>query len=88
MMREHTAEATRAVDNDRPPLARLGDIANDVCRVGGYIEDFISRFRGSEPTTGANKPEQVPCGHLGELERLTDAIHRVDCLARELQTIG
>jgi hypothetical protein len=74
---------------DRPYLARLGEVADELDRIGNYIECFIDRCRGggrTEGSKGAVAP--VPSGHLGQLERLTDNLSRVDKLARELQVIG
>jgi hypothetical protein len=73
---------------DRPYLARIADAADELERIGSYIEDFIDRFRGGDLATQKVGPTPVPSGHFGQLERLQDNIVRVDKLARELQTIG
>jgi hypothetical protein len=73
---------------DRIPLERIGEYADELGRVAGYISDFIARCRGPQPEPENSKLSSVPSGHLGQIDRLGDQLHRVDCLARELQTIG
>lgn len=70
------------------PLDKIGMYANDLDAVASYIQAFLDRCRGGGDTAKLGGPTPVPSGHLGELERLGNALHRVDCLARELQTIG
>jgi len=75
---------------DRPYLARLGDVADQLDQIGNYIEQFIDRCRGGGRLTDGAKagPVPVPSGYLGQLDRLSANLERVDKLARELQTIG
>jgi hypothetical protein len=83
----HICAPEQGCSEDRPYLARIGDIADEAYIIGNYIQDFIDRCRGggqaSEKIGGP-----VPSGHLGNLDRLQENIGRVDRLARELQTIG
>ena len=76
---------------DRPYLARIGDAADELERIAGYIQNFVDRCRGCGGNTlsdGSTKIAPVPSGHFGQLDRLQDNLARVDKLARELQTIG
>jgi hypothetical protein len=78
--------AVAVATSDRPPLDRISDYADDLERIAGYISDFLARCRGCEAANDKLAP--VPSGHIGQLDRLADELHRVDCLAHELQTIG
>jgi hypothetical protein len=84
------AAAMQTVSPDRPYLARLGEVADQLDQIGNYIEQFIDRCRGGGRVEGAKAggPVPVPSGYLGQLERLTENLGRVDKLARELQVIG
>jgi hypothetical protein len=74
---------------DRPYLARLGDVADELERVGDYLQAFIDRCRGAQASTAASSAlNSVPSGHFGQLDRVQTNLGRVDALARELQTIG
>ena len=73
---------------DRPYLARIGESADELDRIAGYIQSFIDRCRGTALGDCAPKVSPVPSGHFGQLDRLQDNLARVDKLARELQTIG
>jgi hypothetical protein len=84
-------EIAFAVDrraDDRPYLAHLGELADEAALVASYIQDFIARCRGSQAGEAKTGPMPVPSGHLGNLERLTENMARLDKLARELQSIG
>lgn len=82
--------ANEALHPDRPYLARIGDAADELERIAGYIQNFIERCRGGGATLadGAAKIAPITSGHFGQLDRLQDNLARVDKLARELQTIG
>ena len=72
---------------DRPYLAMIENLADDAERSSALIEQFIGRCRGSQ-ATGGDKPQLVPSGHFGQLDRLSGAIGQLSNLARELRSIG
>jgi hypothetical protein len=74
--------------SDRPYLARISELADEANRIAGYLQAFIDRCRGGGTGEGKCGPVPVPSGHLGNIDRLTESLGRVDKLARELQTIG
>jgi hypothetical protein len=74
--------------SDRPYLARISELADETNRIAGYLQAFIDRCRGGGNIEGKTGPTPVPSGHLGNLDRLTENLSRVDKLARQLQTIG
>jgi hypothetical protein len=81
-------DETTAYDvGEQPPFARISDYADELGRIAGYIQDFLDRCRGTDNGAKA-MPTPVPSGHVGQLDRLGDNLHRVDCLARELQRLG
>lgn len=78
------------VDSDRPYLARLADIEEQLGRSADLIEQFIARCRGGgvQTISGPAGATPVASGHFAQIERIVEQMTRIDKLARELGSIG
>jgi hypothetical protein len=75
--------------SERPYLARLMDIENQLAQSADLIEEFIARCRGGgvlNKVAGSAAP--VATGHFAQIERVVEQMTRIDKMARELGTIG
>lgn len=73
---------------DRPYLHRISSLADEVERSAALVEEFIARCRGGGVADGARGTAPMPSGHFAQLDRLTEAVTKLDKLTRELGVIG
>lgn len=76
---------------DVKPLDTICNIADEAERTATLISAFIARFRHGDIPEQANAARQlqpVRSGHVGQLDRLREAVADANKLARELGTLG
>lgn len=85
----YTEEAKSMVGQDRPSrnLDRLEDLAGYAERIGDMLEQAIGRYHGMSATAEAGKPQAVPSGHAGQMNRLGEALDQLYKLANEIEQI-
>ena len=70
---------------DAPYLSRLGGIADELEHSADNIDSFIARCRGGSAGVSAIHPTTpVSTGHFAQIERVVEAMTRIDKLSREL----
>lgn len=74
---------------DRPArgLDRLEDLAGFAERTGDVLERAIARYHGASARVEKDKPQAVPSGHMGQMNRLGEALDRLYSLANDIEQI-
>lgn len=81
--------ANRATDIVERPLDRVSGASERVHRSAHLVEEFVERFNGPLPLSGgtAVKPPEA-IGHHGSINRLFEAIDRLEIAIAALNKIG
>lgn len=78
------------IDNCPPHFEGLPSVAERAEIAADRIQRFIDRFHGDpeQATAAVGQLAHVPCGHLGQLQRLELAVSQFERLASGLDLIG
>lgn len=70
------------------PLDGIAAAADRLERTAIGLEDFLGRYHGHGETASANVKSLPPASYSGNLERLANAVDRLDKLAAAVAEIG
>lgn len=83
------SEEANSIAQDRPSrgLDRLEDMAGYAERIGDQLERAIARYHGASAKVEKDRPQAVPSGHAGQMNRLGEALDRLYSLTNDLEQI-